>query len=400
MCNSFIWDAKRPKLSIQTLQHQKSEGGLNLVDLRLKDNSLKINWIKWIQEDNLLQELAFRKLSTTLRNDIWYCNLKTEDIVQLFVDSFWRDVLIAWSKVNYQKQVCDNNEIKKQIIWFNSHNTIEGKPFLFPKAYRDELKLVCQLFSYDGKLLSAEVLSTMYDITIMQCNQILSAIPNEWRVSIKENSSFVNENNYLYDDYLATKKLASKYYKELNARCSKISNLALRWSTSLKMPEDEELMKSVMNRIYSVTNFPKYRSLQYRIVTGSLVLNKKLKVWKVRNDDLCTMCGEETEDIIHFYIECSKAQQIWLELECYIKLKYSMTDTLDWSAYAIIFNAVIEKPMHVVNLLVMIVKSCLYTNRCLGNKTHFNEIKAKMETIKRYELYNAKKNNTVFKTQA
>ena len=44
----FIWNGKKPKMMLSTMQLNKNQGGLGLINLRLKDESLKINWVKWL----------------------------------------------------------------------------------------------------------------------------------------------------------------------------------------------------------------------------------------------------------------------------------------------------------------------------------------------------------------
>ena len=46
MISKFIWNGRVPKIVLSTLQLNREDGGLKLVNLALKDSSLKVNWIK------------------------------------------------------------------------------------------------------------------------------------------------------------------------------------------------------------------------------------------------------------------------------------------------------------------------------------------------------------------
>ena len=59
LVNDFLWLGRKPKITLKTLQKSKGDGGLGLIDLRMKDTSLKTNWVNWLEEDDLLSELAF-----------------------------------------------------------------------------------------------------------------------------------------------------------------------------------------------------------------------------------------------------------------------------------------------------------------------------------------------------
>ena len=115
--NDFFWSSRKPKISMQTLQLEKFQGGLGLVDIVLKDKSLKINWVKWINEDKYLAEFAFRKLCPVLWEDIWQVRLNQSDIKRLFVKSFWRDVLFSWSEYNMYEAASSPQDILKEMIW-------------------------------------------------------------------------------------------------------------------------------------------------------------------------------------------------------------------------------------------------------------------------------------------
>ena len=59
MIREFIWDKKKPKISLKTLQGTTAMGGLKLVDLAVKDMSLKISWLPILHQDSQLAALAY-----------------------------------------------------------------------------------------------------------------------------------------------------------------------------------------------------------------------------------------------------------------------------------------------------------------------------------------------------
>ena len=54
----FIWKDKKPKIKLEILQNQKQYGGVKLFDLRLKEVSLKTQWVKAYHENNMIKALA------------------------------------------------------------------------------------------------------------------------------------------------------------------------------------------------------------------------------------------------------------------------------------------------------------------------------------------------------
>ena len=149
----FLWNNKRPKIDLSTLQNTASQGGIDLIDLDIKDKSIKCVWVKHLHEDPNLANLAYEVINKDLRENVWLINLEEKDVGSLDTSWFWRDVLIAWSKINFVTEVTDPYN---QIVWFNSHVRISGKVVFWPKVYRQGLKYVRDIVDGDGKLIPVE----------------------------------------------------------------------------------------------------------------------------------------------------------------------------------------------------------------------------------------------------
>ena len=113
ICDKFIWNNKKPKIKLSTLQMLKIDGGAGLVDFRTKDLSLKASWVQILPKDEYLQAFAYRKLDIVLKDQIWKANITEKDVKLCFHESFWRDVLQAWSLYNFQEDV-DNDRVNQQ----------------------------------------------------------------------------------------------------------------------------------------------------------------------------------------------------------------------------------------------------------------------------------------------
>ena len=141
---NFLWNGRKAKITSKVLQLNKIDGGLALVNLDLKDKALKINWVRWINEDELLQELAYRKLDQHLRHEIWVCKICPSNVEKVFQKSFWRDVLKCWAELHFQDEVESFEDCMKQCMRYNSHIRIRNLPFIFKLPCRDGLMYVCQ----------------------------------------------------------------------------------------------------------------------------------------------------------------------------------------------------------------------------------------------------------------
>ena len=67
MCEKFLWNNRKPKISLEILQKNTQDGGAGLVNIKLKDLSLKAGWVSIIKTDQLLTVFAYRKLAPQIK---------------------------------------------------------------------------------------------------------------------------------------------------------------------------------------------------------------------------------------------------------------------------------------------------------------------------------------------
>ena len=71
-----MWDKKKSKIRLDKLKGSYEEGGLQLIDLKLKNLSIKITWIcRILEENSFLSEYVYSRLP--IKNEqFWKCNVK------------------------------------------------------------------------------------------------------------------------------------------------------------------------------------------------------------------------------------------------------------------------------------------------------------------------------------
>ena len=118
MVREFIWCGKKPKIALKTLQLPKEKGGLRLFDIRSKQKSLKIQWVKRALENEFFRnclENSFpitKKISHEL---FWQCNIHRKDIGKItmqYATRFWTEIVEEWSDFHYQDSQ-NSDKVKK-----------------------------------------------------------------------------------------------------------------------------------------------------------------------------------------------------------------------------------------------------------------------------------------------
>ena len=389
MISKFLWDEGVPKIALKTLQANRNDGGLGLVNLKLKDMSLKASWVQIVKTDKFLEEFAYARLSKTLREKIWLCNLSQQDIKKCFRKSFWKDVLLAWSVYNYDRNVDNQQKVLSQMLWYNSHLRVNGEVIINTKACQENLFYISQLTSIEGGFLPPGIISQMFGIDVITVNSIISMIPKAWKKLLANIS--VNASTSKYEEFNEKKKCVSFFYKSVNQRDDILVNYHQRFIYFADINVEFNDYCEALSSYVKLTANRKLQSFQYRMLMSSTVLNTKLKKWKIKNSDQCTNCNLAIESVKHFFWECYDAKRIWTKFIDYCKTEFHTTITLNYEN--ILLNTVHETKNNGINFMCLIVKQYMYKMRCKNEKANFYGIEKMIDKCKAFELYFAQKQN-------
>ena len=392
----FIWNGKKSKIAYTTLQLPKQEGGMGLVNLSTKEVALKATWPQILEQEEDYEQLVYTQLRCKhLGRNIWRCTLLPEDVNNMRISNqFWKDTLQCWCQYNHTK----NTRIENQLIWFNSYIRIKGKPFLWSDALDKGLIYVHQLFR-DQMFKTEDEIKTQYGITTLRYNSLKTAIPAKWTAFFKSNpySSFCPMPPHEYDSCTQVYKhsVSREIYQYLSGDVIYIQNKLMKWRGEL----GENFCDSICEfglahrEIYRLTNVPKYRSFQYRLLQRGLVTNISLQKWKIIPSGLCSFCGKAPETMIHLFVSCHEVVTLWKDLIEYMEKRFQVVIPHP-TAEDIILNRLIPTPKyHAINFLCLLTKQFIYRQRCMKGNIHFCALKRVIIHVESIEKYLAMKNN-------
>lgn len=391
MIRKFLWNDSKPKIALSTLQNDKTEGGLRLVNLFKKDLALKFQWVKVLQTDGFFARIFYNQLKIKVGEAIWNGRLTTRDAKALCQSAFWSDVLVAW---NVYKTIEINTiqEIANQSLWFNSKIKIENSVTYKHRAWQAGLKVVADL--YDGKLLMTyNQLCRKFGnvLTWYEHIQLVDAIPTIWKQQmglqshIRIGVSITNIN-------LSANVIYSTLIKEKTA----ISTYCLKWERLLDIQLEKEDYYTLISNTYKLTMATKYRNFQYRLFHHAIVTNKHLKLWQIRDNYRCSFCDNFIENYAHLFFQCSVIRPIWNDLEEWlIQLNYTSGNfvEIEINVKNVLFNTLTKKRNHITNFIALIVKQFIYSCRCIKRMPTSNAVFQEIQNIYEIEHSLAKKQN-------
>ena len=388
----FLWNNGTSKISLAILQNNKECGGLGLVSLERRDLALKIGWIQILSNDPNLANLAYTIIAPILRDDIWMCNLSGFHVSELFPTHFWSDVLYAWSKVNFVKEVKDP---RSQFVWLNSHILIAGKPCMWPRPYNRGLKTVNQLYD-QGRPISAEDAGELFGLSWIQYSSLIAAIPAAWKHALRNGIS-ITGCEMSYPAACCNTKLTSWAYKMMSDRPQLLEQKLIKWSGVLNVDMDLNEYLSGMRNIVLLTNIPKLRSFQYKLAQRALVTNVQLFKWGLKSTAQCFFCNEYEESPLHLFVHCESAKNLWLRVETWMDQKFGEEPRINFQQDTVIFHKLTPSWNSVKNFVCLLAKYYIYRQRCLGSNVVFEQFVKYCESFENIEKYYATKNGKLHK---
>ena len=397
----FLWKGKRPKIALYTLKKSTANGGLQLTDLKSRNQAIKISWI--FKEDPFFQELLSRCIPATLGTKFLECQLKTSDEVLNCIakdtSPFICDILISWFNFTWQNP--DNftvEDLYYQIIWFNSNIKIDNVFYYRPKLVGKGVLYVSDLLDTDNCLLSHVTFCNKYDVNInwLEYVSLCKAIPKRWIALLKASITPHEVKESLYDKLAGMNKTTRFMYTEIIDRKFSDSTTYMKFCKILYITKEE--YSATFSRIFTLTNVTKYRDFQYRLLSGAIHANDRLFHWKKVLTQRCDWCHHEKQTTLHMLLECPTVQRIWIECKTFVTQFLLLSDmNTTWNVKTVILNNVHATDAHLVNFLILVIKQFIYRCKCQNSVPTFIDGLRVFDKIKSIELYNAKKNSYLSK---
>ena len=276
----FIWNGHKPKIPLSTLKLSKRDGGLGLVDLLTKDQSLKAVWIKSFFEDDDLRKNVTEKLNCPVDFLLWRCNLNCRDIDKIMKtdDAFWKETLEAWCNFNF-----DPNLALDHRLWWNSLIIVDNKPVLWINCIKKGLLFSSQLIE-NGKFISIDEARSRYGLTDMQFNSLKSAILKEISGYVKKMQEQGKVPRQAEDKVLSVimdNKATQKIYRNVLPKKSKLESIAQNWTKEIDSDVMENELLCAIRNMYRISNILSVRSFYYRLVNRAIITNIHLYRWRI-----------------------------------------------------------------------------------------------------------------------
>ena len=397
---NFIWKGK-DKIKRLALINDIEYGGLKMMDLESMIRAQRIMCLKKYIDDYTSAWKSFLSyyLEKVGGKFILQCHFDCRNL-PIFMPGFYKDCLDAWSSLTRQ-EVYSYEDIMNQVVWNNRYILSEGKSLHYPFFHNicgiskvGDLVSSDNIFLRSGKVLNAKLTPSQYFLLM----GVVSAIPNEWRSTIKGRRVHVDPHPFFESSFRVRirgemfdlSSVSSKtLYREFRSR------KVIPPTAQAKFKEEYSSLSVDWKEIYSlafnVTLDTNLRAFQYKLLNRIIFTNDKLFKFKLVDSPSCTFCKTNEESLEHLLFFCKITEFFWKEVLSWLAILNN--EIVDFSLIDVLFGKFdIDEDFIVINHILLLAKFYIYRSKLDNTKPSLEVFKTKLKAIFNIEFLIAKRN--------
>ena len=113
-----------------------------------------------------------------------------------------------------------------------------------------------------------------------------------------------------------------------------------------------------------MTKSTRLRYFQYRLLHKKLVTNLHRSKWDEQVSELCSLCTQETETVLHLLWEYQKVKKIWDNLARWLKYILRLDQLIAFSPESVILNTYEGQCAEIINRCILATKQYIYACKC------------------------------------
>ena len=376
----FLWSNIKTKIAKNLVMNSREKGGLKILDIKLKEKSLKIAWIKRLLLNNNVNSYS-PFLSSEAKIDIptlIKCNLNPRDLSDCFYHTppvLWGNILTHWFEY-YHTTANNVQDPGNEIIWFNSNIKINNKTVYYKSMFQSNIIKIKHLYGEGNNWLTLNELKERYrtiDINFLQYASLLHAIPKEYKIRLTVANT--GQKNKISEIEQTEKIPKLIYNKEIQNR-DVFPDMAYNKHKTILQDITENTFLNAFDIMYTCTYSTKLKDFQYRFLHMRINTNKDRFRYGQIQSDLCTFCRSTEEDINHLLFKCPISKNIWTFVETYLQRKTNIL--IKFSDTDLIFGSEFFPFFKLYNHIILLAKQYIYACRCKNILPDVNVLKSKI----------------------
>ena len=316
----FIWSSKPDKINRQTIVLDKKLGGLKMFNLKYFITSLKVSWIRrllltttlslWITLFEQSFNVTLHKL--THSGPGYYLLLKNRT-----KNKFWIDVFSVWHLFTNEYQPHTNLAVITSPLWYNTNMSCHE--MFIPNWFEKGITAVSDVLNLDGSIKTLDEVKQKYSINSINPLHYLRVQQNVKKF-LKKYKPVVDFNVqrpfipfYILPIWKNNKGVGA-FYKLLLQKEKNNHNMKQKWQFELDINIDDKMWMSIFNVCFNSLDNNSLQWFQLKLIYRILPTKAYLRKINIVDTAECSYC-QESETILHMFVECNRIVEFWNEIE-------------------------------------------------------------------------------------
>ena len=362
----FIWNNKKSRINYNQICQNIEDGGLKMTHVKTLIQALKISWIKRLIEGKGGWQDLFASVICEDIELIWELDIESLGVLSNRISNqFWKEVFLSWKAYREGKDthICD---CMYYPIWNSSFCTVKGIQCLKSELQNSGLNYVKDLMDNNGRVLGYLDFKNKFNVNVnfVDFYSLMHCIKREWK-GVHTTCNEINGRVKQLINKIINTKVCKYVYSDILQNVKYASNSQAKW-TELGFKIDNDEWKDIYRLPVKVTTESKLQSFQYQVVKRSLVTNKSLYLWKIKESDCCQFCKRHVETIEHLFFECNVVKHFWSDVSRWLppELKFGVFV----SRKNVLLGDTRYEGSLLLNHLCILIKRYIYVSKCLDRQ--------------------------------
>jgi len=314
---NFIWN-RVEAVKRNTVIADYERGGMNIFHVELFFNSLKMSWIKKLNNSSVacwknIPLYYVNKLGMGI--NVFNCNCSFNQIntaCKKVIDTlpgFYNNMFKVWFNTKCTSNKADIADYYKQIVWNNDVVTINRKTLFYRDWIEAGFIFIYDLFDDDGLIYSFEYFRRRIKRTgsvLFQYFALCNALPSEWK---KAQTQFDQIEYGIIFNSVPIEACSSKMFRHAMVNKRYVPPVCMNY-WSRRFPNYNFNWENIWGSIPRCTKEARLISLNWKIIHN--IYPTKVLLCKMGKEDtnLCNDCNV-VDHPEHFFFHCIKTMPIW-----------------------------------------------------------------------------------------
>ena len=324
---SFLRNSKGNKVKRNVCINNVLNGGLGMVDIESKFNSLRLSWIaKFLSESKGAWKVLFSYWISKIGGFPLFLrfNCQGKDFVclgkQNKLPQFYLDLLNVWANIRYI-DILKVTDIGNQIIWNNSNIKYDNK-LLFFKRWSDLGIVSVKQVVTDGCWKEVNDILNDFESKNLLCHFELSklkkAFPIIWLNKTKDRQYIGYSQEDLFEistgDLINIRSMKAKHYNNLYVEMKQTEPYYFNFWIDYFRLQGDFLWDKVMFFKFKYIKDNKIKQFNFKLLHRILPSKDNLFKWNILSDNHCNICRCQ-ETTMHMLFECKEVKILWRIIE-------------------------------------------------------------------------------------